>query len=46
MTLDEIRDELAKLPEDRVPEERLGQALGWTRRIDERIELLSGCGRA
>lgn len=42
MTLDEIRHELAKLPEDRVPEGKDWAKLsgGWTRRIDERIELL------
>jgi MerR family redox-sensitive transcriptional activator SoxR len=43
MSLDEIRGELEKLPEDRVPEgadwARLSRA--WTRRIDEQIELLS-----
>jgi MerR family redox-sensitive transcriptional activator SoxR len=42
MTLEEIGAELAKLPEDRVPQgpdwARLSSR--WTRRIDERIELL------
>jgi MerR family redox-sensitive transcriptional activator SoxR len=42
MSLEEIGAELAKLPEDRVPEgsdwARLSH--GWTRRIDEHIALL------
>ena len=45
MTLEEIGDELAKLPENRVPErsdwENLSQT--WTTRIDERIESSNAC---
>jgi MerR family redox-sensitive transcriptional activator SoxR len=42
MTLEEIGAELAKLPEDRVPQGSDWARLSsrWTRRIDERIELL------
>ena len=42
MTLDEIGAELARLPEDRVPQGSDWARLSsrWTRRIDERIELL------
>ena len=42
MTLDEIRSELAKLPEQRVPEgsDWARLSAGWTRRIDEQITLL------
>ena len=39
LSLDEIRDELAKLPVDRVPRRRDWSRLssGWSARIDERI---------
>jgi len=42
MTLDEIGAELARLPEDRVPEGKDWARLAghWTRRIDEQILLL------
>lgn len=42
MSLAEIRAELDRLPDDRVPEGRHWAKLSgrWTRRIDERIELL------
>jgi MerR family transcriptional regulator, redox-sensitive transcriptional activator SoxR len=43
MSLNEIADELAKLPEGRVPEGRDWAQLSerWTARIDERIALLN-----
>jgi MerR family redox-sensitive transcriptional activator SoxR len=43
MTLDEVAGELAKLPEERIPEGADWGKLsrGWTSRIDERIALLS-----
>ncbi|MBI4907540.1 MAG: redox-sensitive transcriptional activator SoxR [Acidobacteria bacterium] len=43
MTLDEVSEELAKLPEGRVPEGADWAALSgsWTSRIDERIALLT-----
>jgi MerR family transcriptional regulator, redox-sensitive transcriptional activator SoxR len=42
LSLDEIRDELAKLPEDRVPGRKDWARLSssWTARIDERIDEL------
>lgn len=42
LTLDEVGAQLAKLPENRVPERADWAHLsaGWTRRIDERIEEL------
>ena len=42
LTLDEVGAQLAKLPENRVPERADWARLsgGWTRRIDERIEEL------
>lgn len=42
LTLDEVGAQLAKLPENRVPERADWASLsgGWTRRIDERIEEL------
>src|SRR5947209_18463079 len=42
MTLDEVADELVKLPEGRVPEGKdwIELSGGWTNRIDERISEL------